>query len=78
MEITPQLVEQVRRWLTRTIYEFHHTSMASLSGEAFEQWHEDKAKELLTFIGMSDADRAIATKELHVSSSNPRRTGVPQ
>ena len=73
MEITPKLVEQTRRWLTRTIYKFHHSSMSSLSGEDFEQWHEDKAKELLEFVNMPEAERAKATEELSVGSINKRR-----
>lgn len=70
---TPKLVEQTRRWLTRTIYAFCHSPMSTLSGEKFEQWHEDKAKELLAFLNMPEAERAKATEELHVSSSNQRR-----
>lgn len=76
MEITPKLVEQTRRWLARTIYTFYHTNMRALSGEAFEQWHEDKAKELLEFLSMSEADRDVATKDLKVGSSNERRLSV--
>ena len=76
MEVTPKLIEQTRRWLTRTIYIFHHSPMSTLSGEKFEQWHEDKAKELLKFLNMPEADRAKATKELKVGSSNPERLRI--
>ena len=47
--------------------------MESKSGEAFEQWHEDKAKELLAFLNMSEEDKVEATSKLSVSSSNQRR-----
>lgn len=73
LKITPKLTEQTRRWLTRTIWIFYHNNMSLLSGEKFEQWHEDKAKELLEFLNMAELDRAKATEELHVSSSNKRR-----
>jgi len=75
-ELNDKLIEQVRRWLTRTIYEFSHTNMATRSGEAFEQWHEDKAKDLLTFVNMPEAERELATKELNVGSCNPRRKNL--
>ena len=73
MEITPKLVEQTRRWLTRTIYEFHHSPMGSLSGERFEKWHEDKARDLLIFVTMVEKKREVVTKELRVTSSNKDR-----
>lgn len=72
-KITPKLIEQARRFLARTIWIFHHNCMESKTGEAFEQWHEDKAKELLAFLNMSEKDRADATEKLSVSSSNQRR-----
>lgn len=71
--ITPKLIEQTRRFLTRTIWIFHHNYMESKSGEAFEKWHEDKAEELLAFIFMSEKDRMEATKKLSVGSDSQRR-----
>ena len=76
LKITPKLVEQTRRWLTRTIHEFHHSPMVNRSDDSFEQWHEDKAKGLLEFLNMSEADKDIKTKEFRVGSSNPRRQNI--
>lgn len=73
MKITPKLTEQTRRWLTRTIWEFYHSPMGSKSGEAFEQWHEDKAKELLEFLNMSETNRVLATEKLSVGSISEKR-----
>ncbi len=73
IEVTPKLVEQTRRWLTRTIWIFHHNNMSLPSEEDFEQWHEDKARDLLTFLNLPEPDRAEATKKLHISSTNPER-----
>jgi len=76
IKITPKLIEQTRRFLTRTIWIFHHNYMEDKSGEAFEQWHEDKARELLAFLNMPEEDRAEATDRLSVSSSNQCRLDV--
>lgn len=73
IKITPKLIEQTRRFLTRTIWIFYHNCMESKSGEVFEQWHEDQAKALLAFLNMSEKNRAEATDILSVSSSNQRR-----
>lgn len=73
IKVTPKLIEQTRRWLTRTIWIFYHENMGLMSGESFEQWHEDKARDLLTFLNMPEPERAAATEALHVSSSNPER-----
>ena len=73
LSINPKLVEQTRRFLTRMIWIFHHSYMEGKGGEVFEQWHEDKAQELLAFLNMSDGDRAEATRNLSVGSVNQKR-----
>lgn len=72
-KITPKLIEQTRRFLTRTISTFCHNDMESKSGEEFEQWHEDKAVELLALIFMPEKNRAKATEMLSISSCSQRR-----
>jgi len=77
MDITPKLIEQTRRWLTRLIWDFHHDlTMSSKGDEAFEKWHEDKAKELLEYLTLSEVDRMESMRALKVGSTNKKRIGI--
>jgi hypothetical protein len=67
------IVEQLRRWLTRTTYDFCHGKEKGIGDHEVEQWHENKAKELIIFIKLTPEERAEATKLLNISSCDSDR-----
>jgi len=50
--------------------------MSSKGDEAFEKWHEDKAKELLEYLTLSEVDRMESMRALKVGSTNKKRIGI--